>query len=469
MENKVIIEDSLKTAVFMVGGKGTRLAPITGDLPKAMVNIKGTGALYNGTARDTILEHQMKILHDNGITNFILVVGAKKEYIQAAFTSEIINRNLGVNDISISYFEESAPLGTAGAFCSKELQDMIDGQSFLFAYADVLFDVNVQDMFNYYKLQNADAAVLISPCSEPDDRPLCVIGDDGSEVVSLIPKQGKQDGPRGGVFSNTPKNGLMILNKSAFSVLPVFPTYLDMEENVLSKLIYDGRFRVVAWNSPCYIKDIGTVNRFYEGTKELAFGIPETKNPARFPQSCVILKASDSIIFDKNGHASANEEIATAITYLNQHGVITIMYDDLDEENSFANCSPKDAAIISAIQSKLIDTLLVRSGGAYVNAQIDTPNDLVKVIEGWNISSDNLFYLSSSPNQGCIITKLNPEQLSVEIPNFSTAVQEIVINHQEMQQIFRTQQKGIRDITHTLPTPADAAAFELPEAPEKNK
>lgn len=457
MENKKIIEDSLRTAVFMVGGKGTRLAPVTGDLPKAMVNIKGTGALYNGTAKDTILEHQMKLLHDNGINNFIFVVGNKKEYIQAAFTNEIINRNLGTNDISISYFEESAPLGTAGAFCSKELQDMIGDQSFLFAYADVLFDVNVQDMFKYYKQQNADAAVLISPCAEPDDRPLCVMGRDGKEVVSLIPKQGKQDGPRAGFFSNTPKNGLMILNKSVFSVLPELPTFLDMEENVLSKLIYDSKFSVVGWNTPCYLKDIGTVSRFYEGTKELALGVPEAKNPGRFPQSCVILKATDAIKFDENGHASANVELATAITHLNQNGVIAVMHDDLDEENAFANCDPKDAAVISAIQGKMIDTLLVRSGGAYVNTQVDTPNEFGQVIEGWNIAPENCFYLSESQDKGCVITKLDGQQLSMEVPSFITAADAIVNYHQAMQQTFRMQQNGVQDVLLNMPMPAETA------------
>ena len=72
----------LDTAVLMAGGQGTRLREVTGPLPKAMVNIRGTGAQNNGKAKDTILEHQIKLLAENGITNYVLVVGNKREYIQ---------------------------------------------------------------------------------------------------------------------------------------------------------------------------------------------------------------------------------------------------------------------------------------------------------------------------------------------------------------------------------------------------
>ena len=285
----------LKTAVIMAGGQGTRLQSVTGVLPKPMVNIRNTTIENFGKAKDTILEHQIDMLSENGITNFILVVGNKKEYIQAAFTNEIINHNIPGRNITIRYFAEDRPLGTAGAFCSRELQDMIQEDDFLFTYADVLFDINVGKMFELHDKERADATVLISPCSEPDDRPLCVC-EKGSNIISgIIPKQGKTDGPRGGSFPNTPKNGIMILNKSALQLLPSQPTYLDMEESILTRLIYSGAYKVCAWNTPCYIKDIGTVDRYYEGVSELARNIPTLRNPAKNPQKCVIFKAKDLI------------------------------------------------------------------------------------------------------------------------------------------------------------------------------
>ena len=129
----------------------------------------------------------------------------------------------------------------------------------------------------------------------------------------------------------------MILNSSFFDVLPSMPTYLDMEENVLTKLIYSGRHKVVGWNTPCYIKDIGTVSRFHEGVSELECGVPAFRNPDKYSQTAVVLRASDILKVDESGQAYANPEIARAITKLNQSGAITIIHDDINEEIAYPN------------------------------------------------------------------------------------------------------------------------------------
>lgn len=427
-------QERLDTAIIMAGGKGTRLASITGDLPKPMVNIWGTGALYNGHAKDTILEHQIKLLHENGINNFIFVVGNKKEYIQQAFTNQIINRNLGCNDISIRYFEETSPLGTAGAFCSKELQDMIDSKSFLFTYADVLFDVDIQAMFQFYKEHDADAAVLISPCSQPDDRPLCVLKRGGDEITGIIPKQGKTDGPREGFFPNTPKNGLMILNKSFLQTLPSTPTFLDMEENVLSPMIDSKQFTVVGWNTPSYIKDIGTIDRFYEGTRELKQGMPQLKNPNKFPQTCVVVKASDIVCADENGRVTANNEVASAVSVLNNGGVITVVHNDLAQNPNLACDLKMSQAALEVVQDKIVDTVLVRSAGAYPNAQVQNINDFEQIAVKWNILPSDCFYMEKCDG-GCSLTKFDGQD-SVVVSNFTTTAQAIVDHHNKMQQTY---------------------------------
>ena len=387
----------LKTAVIMAGGQGTRLQSVTGVLPKPMVNIRNTTIENFGKAKDTILEHQIDMLSENGITNFILVVGNKKEYIQAAFTNEIINHNIPGRNITIRYFAEDRPLGTAGAFCSRELQDMIQEDDFLFTYADVLFDINVGKMFELHDKERADATVLISPCSEPDDRPLCVC-EKGSNIISgIIPKQGKTDGPRGGSFPNTPKNGIMILNKSALQLLPSQPTYLDMEESILTRLIYSGAYKVCAWNTPCYIKDIGTVDRYYEGVSELARNIPELRNPAKNPQKCVIFKAKDLIKVTPEGIAVLDTELADSIKMLNDSGIITAVYKD----------NPQIA--IHPQQDWLIDTMLVRDGdGAFLNTRFgeEQVEEFNAQMAEWNVAPQNIVQVDIMP-KGCLLSHMD--------------------------------------------------------------
>lgn len=413
----------LKTAVIMAGGQGTRLAKITGPLPKAMVNIRNTSMENFGKAKDTILEHQMNMLSENGITNFILVVGNKKEYIQAAFTDKIINHNIPGRNITIRYFAEDRPLGTAGAFCSRELQDMIQEDDFLFTYADVLFDVNIGQMYQLHDQQQADATVLISPCAEPDDRPLCVCENNSNEITHIIPKQGKTDGPRGGAFPNTPKNGIMILNKSALQILPSQPTYLDMEESILTRLIYSGAYRVCAWNTPCYIKDIGTEDRFYEGVSELSRNIPAIRNPEKTPQKCVIFKTKDLVKVTPEGVAVLNPDMAASIRALNDAGIITSVYKD----NPQLSVHPKE--------DWLVDTMLVRDGnGAFLNTRFgeEQVDEFNAQMAEWNVSSENVMQVDMLP-LGCLITTGDGQR---EIfPNIGCAMSDILESHTMLQSI----------------------------------
>lgn len=387
----------LTTAVIMAGGQGTRLQAITGPLPKAMVNIHGTQDLYHGQAKDTILEHQMKMLSENGITNFVLVVGNKKEYIQRAFTNETINQNIPGRNITISYFEEGTPLGTGGAFCSKELRDMIPEDDFLFTYADVLFDVNVKKMFEAHVRDNSDATVVISPCSQPDDRPLCVCVKGTNEVAGIIAKQGKGDGPRSGAFPNTPKNGIMIVNKSLFAELPTEPTVLDMEANILARAIHRDNYKVTAWNTPCYLKDIGTVDRFYEGVKDLEKGIPQQKNPDKVSQHCIIYRESDLIKINGSGQPTVEPRLAKSIAAANEAGVITV----LDKDSDVLSADP--------CADWTIDALLIREGnGGFLNARFNDGQtvELVDIMNGWNIPREQAHEISLGEQSGCVLTNL---------------------------------------------------------------
>lgn len=404
----------LDTAVIMAGGQGTRLASITGPLPKAMVNIRGTAEQNNGKAKDTILEHQIKLLAENGITNFVLVVGNKKEYIQNAFTTEAIKQAVPDKELNIKFFVEQSPLGTGGAFCSTELQQLLGNKDFLFTYSDVLFDVNIQDMFKFHKEQHADATISVSPCKHPDDRPLCVFSQNDSEIVGLIPKQGKEDGPRGSMFTNTPKNGLVILNSSFFEVLPHEPTYLDMEESILMKLVYDSRYNVRGWQTPCYIKDIGTVKRYHEGVRDLKLGKPEFKNPAKNTQSCVLFKESDLLRIENPSNIQLDEQVLYAVKTFNERGIITVLHKDCEQLKDY---SKEDA---------LIDTLLTRQGeGAYLNAKVNDTQEFNEILQQWNISPDKCFFIDQQENN-CLVTKLDGAGNITYTPNAISATSEVL-------------------------------------------
>ena len=99
-------------AVIMAGGKGTRLAQLTkNEIPKPMVELAGK----------PLLQWQMERLKENGITDVILVIGHLGGVIREYFGD---GSQFGM---SIRYYEEKEPLGTAGSF--YYLKEMVSGES----------------------------------------------------------------------------------------------------------------------------------------------------------------------------------------------------------------------------------------------------------------------------------------------------------------------------------------------------
>ncbi|MFG0262388.1 MAG: nucleotidyltransferase family protein [Novipirellula sp. JB048] len=104
-------------AVILAGGLGTRLWPLTQTVPKPMVPI--AGAPY--------LEHQLRLLQQQSITEIVLLTGYLSEQIEAHFGD---GSRFGIN---IDYSRETTPLGTGGAL--RQAAPLLQ-ESFLLIYGD---------------------------------------------------------------------------------------------------------------------------------------------------------------------------------------------------------------------------------------------------------------------------------------------------------------------------------------------
>lgn len=110
-------------ACVLAGGLGTRLRPLTADLPKPMVPVGGRPFLY----------WQLAALADAGVRDFVLAVGYRADQVQAYFED---GEAFGW---SIAYARESSPLGTGGALVNA-LPLLPD--RFLALNGDTFFDLN---------------------------------------------------------------------------------------------------------------------------------------------------------------------------------------------------------------------------------------------------------------------------------------------------------------------------------------
>lgn len=109
-----------KTAVILAGGKGTRLLPLTLNIPKPLVEVAGHPFLY----------WQLRYLRDQGITDALLLVSHMAEKIQDYFQR---NPMKGMN---LRFSVEPVPMGTGGALARAlphlpERFWLLNGDSFL--------------------------------------------------------------------------------------------------------------------------------------------------------------------------------------------------------------------------------------------------------------------------------------------------------------------------------------------------
>lgn len=119
-------------SVILCGGKGTRLYPLTYEVPKPMLPIKGK----------PVLHYQIEYLKEQGIKTIYLAVGYLKEQIIDYFKD---GNEYGVE---IKYLYDECE-GTGGAL--RDLKNMNLKNSTLVMNGDTLFHVDIQDMLKHHK------------------------------------------------------------------------------------------------------------------------------------------------------------------------------------------------------------------------------------------------------------------------------------------------------------------------------
>lgn len=328
-------------AVIMAGGKGTRLRSVTGDaLPKPMVPVAGK----------PLLQWQIETLREENVDDIILVVGYLGHVISSYFGD---GKELGVH---ITYFQETEQLGTAGAL--PLLAELLEDDFFLI-FGDVLFQVDLARMMVFHKSKQAAVTLFVHPNNHPYDSDVVQTESDDS-VVKFYSK----NEPRDFWYKNRVNAGMYVLNKNVCSRIPADSKKHDLEKDVLIPLVSEGR-TVFAYNSPEYIKDIGTPERVQEAENELESGIVASRC-LRNRQKCIFLDR-DGTINQYCGLVSREEELklepnaAKAIRAINEAGYLAIVVTN-QPVVARGLCSVAD---VEHINDKM-ETLLGQEG-AYLN------------------------------------------------------------------------------------------------------
>ena len=158
-------------AIILAGGKGTRLRPLTYEVPKALLPIHGK----------TLTEHIFDLLKRHGITEIFMSIGHLSEKIKNYFKD---GKKFGVD---INYLEEKEPLGTAGPLrLAKE--DLTE--SFFVSNGDELKDINLDEMYEQHKQNNALVTIALTEVGDPSQ--YGVVRLKGKKILEFVEKPKKK-------------------------------------------------------------------------------------------------------------------------------------------------------------------------------------------------------------------------------------------------------------------------------------
>jgi len=222
----------LKTAIILAGGKGTRLRPLTYEIPKPLVPIKGKPVLF----------HILEELKRNGVERVIIAAGYKAESIMKALGN---GDNFGIN---IDYSIENRPLGTGGAV--KKACELVDEFPVLVVNGDNLFHMNLPSFFEFHNSLRLSSNILatIALTTVEDTSGYGVVELEGHKIKKFYEKPEKK--PRSKLINA----GIYIAEKELIDLIPK-NKFFSVEKQLFEKLAEQNLLAGYIFNGPWYPTD----------------------------------------------------------------------------------------------------------------------------------------------------------------------------------------------------------------------
>lgn len=251
--------------IIMAGGRGTRISELFPDIPKPMIPIESI----------PVLEREIRSLSSQGFKDIIITVSYLHEKIEEYFGN---GQKFGV---SIQYFVEETPLGNAGALI--KLRKYLNAP-FLLLNADAVFDVDFNRMVKYHKDHGGLVTLFTHPNSHPYDSGLIIAGKE-----NVVDKWLTKEDVRPRFYKNRVNAGLHVIDPSVLDRISIDPDTIgtvdkntgkiikvDLDRQILKPLCGTGT--MFCYDSPEYVKDMGTPERFYSVVRDYNNGIITSKN-----------------------------------------------------------------------------------------------------------------------------------------------------------------------------------------------
>jgi mannose-1-phosphate guanylyltransferase len=260
----------MTVGILLVGGRGTRLAPITSEIPKPMLPV----------ACKPVTEHQILAAQRAGITTLVLAT---------SYLSEVFIPYFGDGSkwgIDLRYAVEKEPLGTGGAIANAaaHLEKGPSDEAVVIFNGDVLSQHNLAAQIDFHKKANAD--VTLHLIQVEDARAFgCVPTSTDGQVEAFLEKM---ENP----VTNWINAGCYVFNRAVIDSIPR-DTVVSVERETFPGLISEKR-RVFGYKEAAYWLDIGNPGALFKGSRDLVGG-DSLVSPSADVDSTAVLTGGTSI------------------------------------------------------------------------------------------------------------------------------------------------------------------------------
>lgn len=240
--------------VVLVGGFGTRLRPLTYDVPKPMLPV----------AHRPMIVRLVEGLAAGGVTDVVLALGFKPEPFASAFPGD---RH---GDVRIHYTVEPEPLDTGGAIAFAARSAGID-DTFVVANGDIITDLDVAALVAAHRATGCAATIHLTPVADPSEFGVVELGE-GSVVRRFIEKPGP-----GETDSNLINGGTYVLEPTVLELIEP-GRRVSVEREVFPRLVAQGR--LAGFPTDDYWTDAGRPELYRRANLDLVTGARGTSEPA---------------------------------------------------------------------------------------------------------------------------------------------------------------------------------------------
>ena len=232
--------------MILAAGVGSRLDPLTRNVPKPMVPV----------VNQPVMEHIVHLLARHGVTEICCNTHYLAEHIENHFAE---NPPQGV---ALQFNREEKLLGTAGGVKRvAEERGFFDDEPFVVIGGDDLTEVDLTAMLAFHKQSGALATIALTTVADPSQFGVVVLDDMNSEHGGTI-RRFVEKPPRGTAPSNLVKTGIYMFEPEVLDLIPSGEFY-DFGKQVFPGLLEAGK-TFMGYRTNEYWRDVGNLKEYRE-------------------------------------------------------------------------------------------------------------------------------------------------------------------------------------------------------------